>query len=201
MNICKCGCGKECKNIYYKNHSPHSGSFKKGYTPFNKGKELSEEHKRRIGESHKGDKNPNWKGGISSLVMGIRNLNECKKWTQAVYIRDDYICRDCGVRGGKLQAHHIKPFSVVFKKFLEKYNQFSPIDDKDILIKFLKEIERKTMIWDEAGISPYAPKTPKRKPYYTTPSYPYSSPTKRYTQAPIKRRLYKPLMQTSGIMA
>jgi len=32
------------------------------------------------------------------------------EWRKAVFERDGYTCRVCGVRGGRLQAHHIKPF-------------------------------------------------------------------------------------------
>lgn len=31
-----------------------------------------------------------------------------REWREAVFARDDWTCRDCGVRGGRLEAHHIK---------------------------------------------------------------------------------------------
>lgn len=34
-----------------------------------------------------------------------------KAWRTLVFERDDYTCKDCGVRGGKLHADHIKPFA------------------------------------------------------------------------------------------
>ena len=39
---------------------------------------------------------------------------ECKsyrQWREAVYERDNYTCQKCGERGGKLNAHHIKPYA------------------------------------------------------------------------------------------
>ncbi|MEO9028091.1 MAG: HNH endonuclease signature motif containing protein [Ktedonobacteraceae bacterium] len=34
-----------------------------------------------------------------------------KDWRTAVFQRDEYTCRDCGPRGGQIQAHHIKSWS------------------------------------------------------------------------------------------
>ena len=40
---------------------------------------------------------------------------EDREWREKIFKRDSWTCRECGVRGGRLQAHHIKPF----KKFPE----------------------------------------------------------------------------------
>lgn len=40
-----------------------------------------------------------------------RRTTEYTKWRKAVYERDNYTCAICGQVGGKLNAHHIKPFS------------------------------------------------------------------------------------------
>lgn len=40
-----------------------------------------------------------------------RNSVENKQWRKAVFERDDYTCRLCGLRGMKLNAHHIKPYA------------------------------------------------------------------------------------------
>jgi hypothetical protein len=32
-------------------------------------------------------------------------------------------------------THHIKEFSIIFKEFLSFYNQFSPIEDKETLVR------------------------------------------------------------------
>jgi len=59
----------------------------------------------------KGSNNGNWKGGITLLNTTIRKSNEYKLWRVTVFERDKYTCVWCGVRGGTLQADHIKSFA------------------------------------------------------------------------------------------
>lgn len=40
-----------------------------------------------------------------------RNLVELRGWRRCVFERDDYVCDVCGVRGGRLQAHHLDCWS------------------------------------------------------------------------------------------
>ena len=49
--------------------------------------------------------------GISSENEKIRKSTEYCSWRTAVFVRDDYTCQICGIRGGTLHADHIKPFS------------------------------------------------------------------------------------------
>lgn len=39
-----------------------------------------------------------------------RDINENAVWRKSVYERDDYTCQITGERGGKIVAHHIKPY-------------------------------------------------------------------------------------------
>jgi hypothetical protein len=103
------------KNVRLSEHS----EFKKGMSPWNKNKKLSQEHCENLSKSHigipssqKGNKNWNWKGGITPINKRIRNSSEYKNWRKSVFERDNYTCRQCGKRGGKLNADHIKPFSL-----------------------------------------------------------------------------------------
>lgn len=82
---------------------------------FNLGKKLSEEVREKISAGvvgkNKGAKNEAWKGGVNPINKTIRGSREMKLWRIAVFERDNYTCRFCGLRGGSLQADHIKPFA------------------------------------------------------------------------------------------
>lgn len=119
----------------------NSGQFKKGQVPWIKGKKgviknplkgkkMPEvwkaklrkpknwsyvptlEHRKKVGDSHRGKKSVNWKGGITPWHETIRSSMEYKLWRKSVFERDNWTCQECGDnKGGNLQAHHIKPFS------------------------------------------------------------------------------------------
>ena len=58
----------------------------------------------------KGEKNPNWRGGIQRERSKEMHTIEYKLWRKAVFERDDYTCKGCGdKRGGIFNAHHILP--------------------------------------------------------------------------------------------
>lgn len=108
-------------------HYITSGSFKKGQVSPRKGIKLSEEIKKKISENrkgkpawNKGTKNPsiagekhfNWKGGIShGYRKGYNNDFKYKQWHSDVFQRDNWTCQTCGIRGAKLQSHHIKSWA------------------------------------------------------------------------------------------
>lgn len=72
--------------------------FKKGQKVWNKG---------LIGWNA-GEKSPSWKGGVSKTrKMGA----VYKQWRSDVFERDNWTCQTCGVRGGYLEAHHIKSWA------------------------------------------------------------------------------------------
>lgn len=41
-----------------------------------------------------------------------RDSVEDREWRSAVFTRDDYTCQICEIRGGRLQADHIEPYSL-----------------------------------------------------------------------------------------
>jgi 5-methylcytosine-specific restriction endonuclease McrA len=78
-----------------------------------KGKKFSEEFKKRKSKLWKGNRNPNWKGGITSENDQIRKSEEYKIWRDAVYKRDCFTCRICGNKcsSKNIVAHHLLSFS------------------------------------------------------------------------------------------
>jgi 5-methylcytosine-specific restriction endonuclease McrA len=56
--------------------------------------------------TRRGEHSPKWKGGRDRKRQHLMQHAQYKDWRAAVFARDDYTCRDCGVRGGTLNAHH-----------------------------------------------------------------------------------------------
>lgn len=89
-------------------------AFKKGQLSWNKGlKGLTigfpkgKQNKKISGSNHY-----NWKGGVTSENLIIRHGTEFRLALAESKERDNYTCQmpGCGVRGGKLESHHIKTF-------------------------------------------------------------------------------------------
>jgi 5-methylcytosine-specific restriction endonuclease McrA len=67
---------------------------------------------RCLAKSKTRESSKNWRGGICPENHRIRYSEEMKNWRVSVFERDKYTCQICGIVGGKLNAHHIIPFSV-----------------------------------------------------------------------------------------
>jgi len=75
-------------------------------------KKWSEESKLQLSLSRSGEKCYwLWKGGITPKNKQARKGIEWKKWRSSVFTRDNWTCQTCGIRGGNLEAHHIKSFA------------------------------------------------------------------------------------------
>jgi hypothetical protein len=102
----------------------------KGQEAWNKGQQMPEGTGDKISRalkdkpksmSHRknmsGERNHNWKGGVSKLERAIRDLPEMYIWKYNVMKRDDF--RDCftGILGNhNLEVHHIKPLSIIIQE-------------------------------------------------------------------------------------
>ena len=96
---------------YKKNKIPwmkgkkHSLETKKVISDLKTGIKLTEEHKKKIGDSLRGSKSYMWKGGVSKdKRIGIKYI----QWRSDVFLRDNWTCQTCGIRGVYLEAHHVK---------------------------------------------------------------------------------------------
>ena len=78
------------------------------------GKKFSEEHCKKLSESHKGKcgkDSPSWNPNITDEERLIkRQYPKYHEWRQTVYKRDNYICQCCN-NGGRLNAHHIESYA------------------------------------------------------------------------------------------
>lgn len=104
---------------------PNINSFKKEHIPWNKGKTgvyseerlkiLRESHlghihsletRKKMGESRRGKRNPNWNGG-SSFDPYDQEFNE--KLKEEIRARDNHQCQFCGIKqnGKNFPVHHV----------------------------------------------------------------------------------------------
>lgn len=118
-------CSLKCRNKKYSKE-------RKGKSPIRipvgyKRKPFTIQHRIRLSEAkklspspaqftkghHRSDreKHPNWKGGITPETQRLRLSRESKDWRKKVFERDNYTCQMCGIRGGYLEADHIKSWS------------------------------------------------------------------------------------------
>lgn len=99
-------------------HRAKMHTFPKGGVPWNKGLKgalvHTEDTRKRMSATHKSRKELShlWKGGITPKNKLIRQSVEYKLWREAVFQRDNWTCIWCGDRGVRLNADHIKPFSL-----------------------------------------------------------------------------------------
>ena len=92
-----------------------TNGFKKGCISTRKGIKLSEELKEKMSISaigkHSKEKNPNWKGGITSENELIRKSKKYSLWREEVFKFNNFTCQKYGISGCELNAHHINNFA------------------------------------------------------------------------------------------
>jgi 5-methylcytosine-specific restriction endonuclease McrA len=60
----------------------------------------------------RGEKHPNWKGGVSSENRRVRSRIEFRLWRESVFALDNWTCQKCKERGNYLHPHHILNFAL-----------------------------------------------------------------------------------------
>jgi len=76
----------------------------------------AKEIKRKMSVARRGNKNSQWRGGISLINKRIRGIIEYRQWQSDVFQRDNWTCQTCYERGCYLVAHHIKSFAKILKE-------------------------------------------------------------------------------------
>ena len=129
-------------NIPWNKDIPRTEEEKINISNSLRGRHLSERHKKKIGHpenqyhlgilhtektkrqisktlkgKYVGDKNWNWQGGKTLISFIIRNSFRSRQWRDDVFTRDEFTCQECGQVGGRLNAHHIKPFASILRKY------------------------------------------------------------------------------------
>lgn len=102
----------EKNHLFGKKKPPLSEETKRKLSEAHKGKIYTIETRRKMSESHRGEKSYLWKGGITPINQKIRSSLEYKLWRESVFERDNHTCVWCLRRGIRLNADHIKPFSL-----------------------------------------------------------------------------------------
>ena len=93
---------------------------RKGYWNGKKRPPFTEKHRKGMSKVKLGKNNPNWKDGITPETIKIRQSIETRLWREAVFARDNWICRKCGERKG-FHPHHIKNFVFCFFGMFSSY--------------------------------------------------------------------------------
>lgn len=141
-------CGCERSNITIRLN-------KAGYTQ-RKSKIDDIELRNRISKSllgrYTGDNNQNFKGYTTEKIVA-RGI--FKTISKRMIRNSDYTCQICGHRGGNLETHHIKPFSVIMQEFLsDEYNgnisnlyeqltSYQPFMDEDNLMVLCEDCHKR----------------------------------------------------------
>ena len=87
------------------------------------------------GETVTGNKNPNYKGGITQIENHLKNMMEVKQWFKNSKKEVDYTCQLTGKRGVKLHTHHLKSFNTIVKEG----HIFNNIQIKEIVSDYTEE--------------------------------------------------------------
>lgn len=85
----------------------------KGRKVWNKGKKGLQVawNKNKPNLNFRGEKNPNWRGGVTPLLNVFYYYSGFRKIRKVIYERDNYTCQKCGkmCEGKEIQCHHIMP--------------------------------------------------------------------------------------------
>jgi len=134
----------------------HTEEWKKNMSKKMMGRTFSEETiKKRIASVRRGPNCHFWKGGITPLVILIRQSYDYRQWRTSVFERDNFSCRLCGTRGGSINADHVKSFSKILNenniRSFEEASNCEELWDIDNGRTLCEECHRKTNNFGKKG--------------------------------------------------
>lgn len=115
-------CSRECYTESKKGHVawnkgiPRTPELKEKLSKLNLGRKPSIESRKKMSKSRSGNKNWNWKGGITPKLNKARNCIEYDLWKETIFKKYKNRCQICGLTYKKgylieLHAHHIESFN------------------------------------------------------------------------------------------
>ena len=123
-------------------HSQKMKEWHSTHTSPMQGRKHSEEAKRKMSLAQRGNKNGNWKGGLTKLIRGIRRSPEYYQWRKAVLERDSHTCQDCGAQG-RVDAHHMRSIIDCPEGIFEVENGLALCEDCHKRHTFWQRLKRK----------------------------------------------------------
>ena len=87
----------------------HAAQFRKYGVGYWAGKKRSIEDRIKMMEGH--SKSIGSTERKTPKLEALRKTADYIHWRESVFKRDDFTCQECGKRGGKIQAHHVKQFA------------------------------------------------------------------------------------------
>ena len=120
---CECGCGKI---VTFKpiEKSRRNQRFIKGHNA----RIYSKEHRQKCSEKASKTRRNNGQPRLTPIYKRIKVSKKYKEWRIQIFSRDGYRCQECGGRGGELNAHHIKPFSHIYREAIDIYDDGNVIE-------------------------------------------------------------------------
>ena len=95
-----------------------------------------------------GKRSPNYIDGRTPFRFALRTIPEYREWRTNIFKRDNYTCQKCGKTDCFLEAHHLDKMSNLVQEFLKEYSQFSPVEDKETLLRLAMKY---TPFWNAQG--------------------------------------------------
>jgi hypothetical protein len=129
----KCSTAGSNNPFYGKTHDDEAKSkiklFRKGHIPFMKGRRHTVESRIKNSIAHQFSEIKPLNAG-KNFRNAVRHSMKYAEWRQSVFIRDRFTCQNkqCGKKGGMLEAHHTISFGKLVKEAMSNLPLMTPYD-------------------------------------------------------------------------